>query len=631
MKKLRCAALLSALAILGCLAGQVRAAGDRVITLAVDLTDAPRGILHGKMTIPVHSGKFTLLYPKYIPGEHGPTGPVTNLTGLKFSAEGKAVPWTRDMVDMYTFHLDVPGGVHELDASFDFLAPVGTGKFTAGVSTTPDLAVLNWNQVVLYPAGPRASDIEIEPSLTLPAGWQFGTALEQSSRTTSTIHFTPVSLETLVDSPVLAAENFRRFNLTPPDGTPHSLDVASDNAHALDADPTDIDHYKRLVREAHALFGARHYKHYDFLLTLSDLTAHFGLEHHQSSDDRTDERYFLDPEPKLADVGLLPHEFVHSWNGKYRRPADLATPDYEKPMETDLLWVYEGLTSYLGNMLTARSGLWTPAQYRDAIAYLAADMDHRPGREWRPLIDTTVSAQLLYQAPDAWKSWRRGTDFYSEGVLIWMGVDTKIRELTDGQKSLDDFCKAFHGIHDGEIAIRPYDFDDIVSTLKGIVRFDWASFLKERLDRTGPGAPLDGITRGGWKLVYTDTPSDYQKAYDKLHKRLDVMDSIGLTLDQDGNVIDALWNGPAFKAGITPGMMLVAVNGRKFDTGHPERLLDAITAAKDQSRNVTLLMVDQEFYKSYDIDYHGGNRYPHLVRDESQPDRLSRIIAPQVE
>ena len=617
------------LVLLMCLNGTLSAAPSRSITLAVDLSEADRGLLHATMVLPVETGSLTLLYPKYIPGEHGPTGPIVNLAGLRFEANGEAVPWSRDAEDMYTFHLQVPAGVSELTASLDFLAPVEAGKFTGGVATTPNLAVLSWNHVVLYPAGPAAEQILIQPAITLPAGWQFATALERNSENAGTVGFSPVSLETLVDSPVLIGRHLRRFDISPPNGVAHTLNAAADDLHALDADPADIGHYRQLVLEAQALFGARHYRHYDFLLTLSDKTAHFGLEHHESSDNRTDERYFLDPEPKLADVGLLPHELVHSWNGKYRRPADLATPDYQKPMVTRLLWVYEGLTSYLGNVLTARSGLWTADQYRDVLAYVAADMSHRPGRAWRPLADTTAAAQVLFGSPEAWRSWRRGTDFYLEGVLVWLDVDTRIRELTNDAKSLDDFCKAFFGQHDGEVAVRTYTFEDVVSELQRIADEDWAGFFEERLNRVGDAAPLDGIERSGWRLEYTDTPSDYQKARDTLHKTLDLMDSIGLSLNKDGKVIDTLWNGPAFSAGISPGMTLVAVNGRKFEFGEPKWLTEAIAAAKNDTQEIALLMEDKAFFRTYPVDYHGGNRYPRLVRDTKIPDRLSRIIEPQ--
>jgi len=613
-----------------CSQGMAFAAPSNSIMLAVDLSEADRGLLHATMTFPVEAGSLTLLYPKYIPGEHGPTGPIVNVAGLRFEANGEAVPWSRDTVDMYTFHLQVPAGASELTASLDFLEPVGQGEFTGGVATTPNLAVLSWNQVVLYPAGPSADQILIHPAITLPEGWQYATALEGKSDKDGTVSFSPVSLETLVDAPVLVGRHFERFDISPPNGLRHALNVAADDAHALDADPADIAHYRQLVLEAQNLFGARHYRHYDFLLTLSDKTAHFGLEHHESSDNRTDERYFLDPEPKLANVGLLPHEFVHSWNGKYRRPADLATPDYQKPMVTRMLWVYEGLTSYLGNVLTARSGLWTAEQYRDALAYIASDMSHRPGRSWRPLADTTAAAQVLYGSPDAWKSWRRGTDFYPEGVLIWLDVDTRIRELTNGAKSLDDFCKAFFGHNDGEVAVRTYTFDDLVRGLQQTADADWAGFLEERLNRTDEAAPLDGIARSGWRLEYADTPSDYQKARNTLRKTLDLMDSIGLTLDRNGRVIDTLWNGPAFSAGISPGVTLVAVNGRKFESGEPAWLTDAITAAKNDDQEIALLMEDKGFFKTHTVDYHGGNRYPRLVRDTKNPDRLSRIIAPQV-
>ena len=426
---LRTALLGAALGLVPLLSTARAAAAPAPIDLEVDATDVAQKVFHVHMAMPVEPGPLTLLYPKYIPGEHGPTGPVIGVAGLHFRAGGREIPWRRDLVDMYAHHLEVPAGVQRLEIDLDFLSPTGAGAFTGGVSVTPSLEAINWNQLVLYPAAVPSDDLTYRPMLKIPSAWQLATALEIESRAGGVLRFKPVSLTNLVDSPVLAGRYVAQIDLTPGQTPDHHLDLVADSEAALAIPDDTLQSYRNLVQQAHALFTARHYHHYDFLWTLSDLTAHFGLEHHQSSDDRTNERSLVDPELRLATSGLLPHEYVHSWNGKYRRPADLATPEYETPMQTDLLWVYEGLTEYFGDVLTARSGLWTPAQYREALAYTASTMDHRPGRTWRPLQDTADDAQKLYEGSGAWSSWRRGTDFYPEGELLWLAVDTKIREL----------------------------------------------------------------------------------------------------------------------------------------------------------------------------------------------------------
>lgn len=618
------------LALVLCIAGAIggafaNPAASSAIRLTVDVTDAPRKVFHSEMTIPVRPGPLTLYYPKYIPGEHGPTGPIVNVTGLKFEANGKAIPWHRDAVDMYAFHLDVPKGIDELQASLDFLSPVGEGDFTAGVSATPRLVDLNWNQVVLYPAGVASDAITFKPSLEIPQGWKFASALSVADRDANVVTFDPVSLTTLVDSPVVAGKYFRRVDLAPGAALPHHLNIVADSAEALEMSDSAVRHHRNLVREASALFGSHHYSHYDFLLTLSDQVAHFGLEHHQSSDDRTDETLFTNSKDEMLGAGLLPHEFVHSWNGKFRRPADLTTPDYEQPMKTDMLWVYEGLTTYLGGVLTTRSGLWTPAIYRDYLAYYAAQMDHRTGRIWRPLADTTTAAQILYGASHSWSNWRRRTDFYPEGMLIWLAVDAKIRELTRNRQSLDDFCKLFFGIEDGRIKVHPYTLDDLVKTLNLVAPFDWAHFLNARLQRTGTGAPLDGMQHSGWKLVYTDRRSEYQAAREERRKFTDMMYSVGLRIsDEDQSIEDVLWHGPAFEAGMGAGMKLVAVNGRKYT---PDVLRNAVAAARDGNAPLELMVETQDFYRTYKVDYHGGLKYPHLEREQGAPDYLRAILA----
>ncbi len=593
--------------------------------LTVDATHAPQKILHAQLQIPVSSGPLTLVYPKWIPGEHGPTGPVVDLTGLEFSANGQRLTWRRDLTDMYTFHLTVPQGVSTLEAKLDAVLPAPPEGFSSGASATSNLDVLSWNQLVLYQPGRNTDEIAFSATLRIPQGWHYGTALAVENESGSQINFRTTSLTQLIDSPVLMGSHFRRIPLTPEGPIQHYIDMASDSDAALQM-PTDvIGAYKHLIAETGALYTARHYNEYHFLLTLSDKVAHFGLEHHQSSDDRVGERTMIDDDDRWLAASLMPHEMTHSWNGKYRRPAGLATPDYQQPMKGDLLWVYEGLTQYLGEVLTARSGLWSKQQFLDEAAETAASLDYTRGRAWRPLQDTADAAQILYGALPEFENWRRGVDYYPEGFLIWLDVDTTIRQKTGGKKSMNDFCHLFHGGGNTPPMVKPYTFEDVVSTLNQVVPNEWSKFLRDRLDTYGPGAPLGGLTNGGWKLVYDENPSEFTKTMERSRKVMDARFSIGLSLDDKGGIIDVVMNSPAWNAGIAPGMELAAVNGRKFT---PDILREALQVAKGKGPGIELLTINGDFYKTFTLNYHDGEKYAHLVRDESKPDILSQIITP---
>jgi len=591
------------------------------VTISVDATTAPRKIFHASLKIPASPGDLTLYYPKWIPGEHAPDGPVVDLAGLKFSASGKTLKWRRDTLDGFTIHVEVPAGETEVAAELDFLSPATfEGGFSAGSSATDKLAVVSWNQVLLYPKGYKSDDINYTASLKIPQGWKFGTPLPITSQSGNEIKFATVSLTTLVDSPVITGEFLKVVPLAQDPLT--EMDIAADSAAALDASQEVWDHYKNLVEQANKLFGAHHYRDYHFLYSMSDHVAHFGLEHHESDDSRVEERGLVDESLRKEEASLLPHEYVHSWNGKFRRPADLATPDYQQPMQDDLLWVYEGLTNYLGEVLTARSGLRTVDQERSELALTAAALDHTPGREWRNLQDTADAAPELYFAPDAWHSWRRSTDFYNEDTLNWLWADVIIRQQSKGKKTLDDFCKIFHGAPTTGPMVKPYTFDDVVNTLNQVVSYDWRGFWTERLTNHGPGAPLGGIEGSGWKVVYDETPSDMETGGGSGHF-VDVRYSLGLDLRDDGAITDTVEGMSAAKAGIGPGMKLVAVNSRRFS---PEVLREAIKAAKTSTTPIELLIENTEYYKTYKIDYHGGEKYPHLVRDDAKPDLLTDIL-----
>src|SRR5215471_14179622 len=590
----------------------------------VDATHAPEKILHSQLQIPVSPGELKLVYPKWIPGEHGPTGPIVDLTGVQFFANGQRLTWRRDLVEMYMFHLTIPQGIKTLEARLDLVLPAPPEGFSSGASATAQLDVVSWNQLVLYEPA-NSDNIYFTASLKLPDGWHYGTALPVENEGNGQINFQTVSLTTLVDSPVLASRHFRRIPLTPEGPIQHFIDMGSDSDAALEMPPDVIEEYKRLIAETGALYGARHYRDYHFLLTLSDHVAHFGLEHHESSDDRVGERTMIDDDDRWIAAGLLPHEMTHSWNGKYRRPQGLATCDCRQPMEGDLLWVYEGLTQYLGESLTARSGLWTKQQFLDEAAETAAALDHTPGRSWRPLQDAADAAQILYGAAPVFENWRRSVDFYPEGFLIWLDVDTTIRQKTNGRKSMNDFCHLFHGGQNTPPMIKPYNFDDIVNTLTQVVPDDWRKFLRDRLDSYGPGAPLGGITNGGWKVVYDENRSELTKTLEKTRHTVDARFSIGLTLDDKGVIRDVIMNSAAWNAGVAPGMELVAVNGRKFT---PDILREALKASKGNAPNLELLVLNGDFYKTATMNYHDGEKYAHLVRDESKPDILSEIIKP---
>ena len=580
------------------------------------------------MTIPAKPGTLTLYYPKWIPGEHGPTGPIQDLAGLKFSSDGKPLAWRRDLLDGWTFHVEVPAGVSSIEASLDFISPAGSdeGIYTGGAMATDRLAVLNWNAMVLYPAGWTSDELTYTPSLRLPANWKFGTSLAVASQSAAEIKFAPVSLTMLVDGPVITGEYLKIVPLNAGQTPPVEMDIAADSAAALEAPAEVWEHYKNLVTQTNALFGAQHYRDYHFLYSLSDHVAHFGLEHHESNDSRLGERALVDPTKRLVGSGLLSHEFVHSWNGKYRRPYDLATPDYEKPMQTDLLWVYEGLTQYLGEILTGRMGERTPEEFRDSLAYTAAYLDHTPGRAWRNLQDTADGVPAMQDAPHQWESWRRALDYYDEDELTWLWADTIIRQQTHGQKSLDDFCHIFHGAPSGPPQVKTYTFDDVVNTLNQVAPYDWRGFWTERLTNHGPGAPLGGIEGSGWKLVYDDARSPLVQAVEGERDSVNAAYSIGLWLKEDGTVTDTVEGLSAARAGIGPGMKLVAVNGRKFSK---EVLGDALRAGKNSSAPLELMVENTEYYKTFKLDYHDGEKFPHLVRDETKPDLLSDIIKPR--
>jgi predicted metalloprotease with PDZ domain len=595
------------------------------VTLHVDANDTAQGIFRVHETIPVKAGAVTLLYPQWIPGDHSPTGPIAMLAGLRVSAGGKPLMWKRDKYNVYAFHLDVPENVSSLDVEFQYMSGRTDSE---GFEMTDRMMDMEWSKVALYPAGYFSRDITFAPSITLPTGWQFGSALETASQSGDTTTFKPVTFNNLVDSPVYAGKYFKRVDLNPGGDAPVHLDIVADEPKYLDMSPEQVKVHRALVTQAVKLFGSHHYDHYDFLFSLSDQLGGNGTEHHQSSENGLGADYFTAWSEAAPDRDLLPHEYTHSWNGKFRRPEDLWTPNFNVPMGDSLLWVYEGQTQYWGYILTARSGMWTAQEFRDALAMEAANYTiNRDGFQWRTLEDTTNDPTAARRSSLPYRSWQMSEDYYSGGQMMWLEVDAKLRSLTHDQKSLDDFARAFFGVDNGSYVTKTYTFDDVVAALNGVAPFDWASFLHARVDALNP--PLgDGIGATGWKLVYTDKESEYEKQYNTRPQSprhlYNFAWSIGLTMGDKGEINDVRWNGPAFKAGVSTGATLVAVNGQDYST---DVLKSAITAAKNSTTPIQLLLKYQGGYRTVSVDYHDGLKYPHLVRVEGTPDYLSEIIA----
>ena len=595
------------------------------IGLSVDATDIERHIFRIQETIPVRAGEsMVLLYPQWTPGNHAPSGRVDKLAGLMIQANGARVQWVRDPVDVFAFHVDVPAGATKLDVSFQFTSPTDTNE--GRIVMTPDMLNLQWNAVALYPAGYFARQIMVEPSVRLPGGWEFATALETAASNGGLTSFKPVSFDTLVDSPIFAGRYFKRLDLDPGGRAPVHLNIVADRADLLEVKPEQLEAHRALVQQAYKLYGSHHYDHYDFLLALTDHLGGIGLEHHQSSENATVLTYFTEWDKNADARDLLPHEYTHSWNGKFRRPADLWTPNFNVPMRDSLLWVYEGQTQYWGFVLSARAGLLTKQQTLDAIAATAAVYDHRVGREWRAMQDTTNDPIAAMRRPLPWRSWERSEDYYSEGQLMWLDADTLIREKSGGQRSLDDFAKSFFGVNDGSFVPSTYVFEDVVKTLNTFQPYDWATFLRARLDGHGPGAPLDGITRGGYKLVYTDTPSSYFKDAEVRRKVTDLTYSLGMTIAAEGKLSDVLWEGPAYKIGLTVGTQIIAVNGIALDA---DQLKSAIKNANKTKAAIELLVKNGDRYRTVKIEYYDGLRYPHLEREGSAAASLDQILTPR--
>ena len=591
------------------------------ITLKIDATDTVRGIFHVAETVPVpKSGPMTLLFPKWLPGNHAPSGQISKLASLVITANGKELKWKRDEVDVCAFHIDVPEGTTSLDLRFDFLTPTATNQ--GRITVTADMISLQPNQVSLYPAGWFTRQIPISTSVTWPRGWQAGGALRPTRTAGDTITYETVDYETLVDSPFLAGRYFRKYDL----GHNVTLDVAADAQRFLVPTPAQIDAHKRLVDQAIKLFGTRQFDHYDLLMSMSDNLGGIGLEHHRSSENGVNPAYFTEWDKGPGRRNLLPHEFTHSWNGKHRRGATTIVPDFSTPLRNSLLWVYEGQTQFWGYVLGARSGLYTKQETLDSYAAIAASLDNRPARAWRSLDDTTNDPVITPRAPKAWLSQQRSEDYYNEGLLVWMEVDSIIRRETAGAKGLDEFARVFFGTGEGDWGVVPYDFAEIVKTLNGIAPYDWAGLLTRRLTEKASGAPLNGFTASGYKLIYTETPTPAFADQMRTGKINNLSYSGGLVIGKEGVVEQVIWNSAAFDAGLTVGDTLVSVN----DLPYSDDVLKAeIAAAKDGKAPIRLLVKTADRLRSVDLAWNGGLRYPRFEKTGTGETALDKLLAPR--
>jgi len=618
-------ALAFALALALPASAQVPAVGNApypgTIALHVDASNLSQQIFSMRLSMPVQSGPITLLYPQWAPGNHGPNIPLTQLAGLKFSAGGKPLEWTRDPVQVHAFHVTVPEGATELVAEYQFLSPLDTSQ--GRITMTDDILGVQWQSVALYPAGYHARRITVQPTLTLPAGWQFASSLAVEARTGDEVRFKPHDLDTLVDSPLFAGRYFKRIDLAPGASNPVLLNVVADNPENLEAKPEQVALHRAMVDQAIKLFGSRHYQQYDFLFAISDEFGGIGREHQQSSENGVRLGYFTDWGRNEAGRELLPHEFVHSWNGKFRRPAGQDVANFNTPLQNELLWVYEGQTQFWGKVLAARSGLVSQNHAREALAIDAARYDNTQGRGWRAVQDTVNDPIINGRKPIGWGNWQRSEDYYTEGMLIWLDVDTKIRELSGDKRSLEDFARAFFGIEDGSIDAVYYTFDDVVAALAKVQKFDWAPFLRARLDGHGPGAPLDGLARAGWKLVYGDTPSNAVRALEERSRSADFTYSLGFSVRSNGDVTGVVWDGVGFRAGLAANTTIVAVNNRAYKG---DVLKAAVRANKDGKTPIALLVRKGDNLRTITLDYRDGLRYPKLERIPGTKDRLDALF-----
>lgn len=593
---------------------------NRPVTLVVDATRAGDGFMKVRERIPAAPGPFTIVYPKWIPGEHGPTGPLNDLAALRISVNGTPLDWRRDATDLYAFHVNVPAGAQAIDVAFDVLM-----NAPGDVMSSNSTAVVNWNRALLYQDGIDSHQYFVKPSMVLPAGWQYGTALRVAGSNGGQIDFAVTPLNMLVDSPLDMGRYVRKWDLWR-DGTAFvQLDAFADHPQDLDIPASLLSAYARVPAETFAMYGSRHFYDYHALLTLSDTIGFEGIEHHQSSDDRASDDFLTDPDESLMGGDLVTHEFSHSWNGKYRRPADLTTPNFQVPQLTDLLWVYEGMNQYLGDLLSFRAGIREPKLFPEYVASVYADLDYETGRSTTPLIDLTTGAPYYFQARGQYNAIRRNAgDFYSEGELIWLDVDTIIRERSHGARSLDTFLHRYTvPTVTGPIVV-PYTRAQIESLLNEVEPYDWHDFFEKRVYDVAPHPPSDDIARAGWRLVYNEKPNVFVSSR-RGESGVTGWYAFGANLSSDGVVTDVREGSPAWRAGLAPGMRVLAVDGQQFSA---DVFGYALRRAQHSSAPIALITTQSKWYQTLSLDYHGGLRYPHLERIPGTADMFAAIAAP---
>lgn len=590
------------------------------MTVVLDARPAARGLMYAHLTIPVEPGPFTLVYPKWIPGEHGPTGPLSNLAYLKIAANGATLAWRRDTLDPYAFHFDVPPGAHEVQADFDVLL-----DSSESTMTTQNVAIVNWNRVLLYQSNASSDRVFVKPSIILPSGWDYGTGLPGARRTGDRLDFDAATLEVLIDSPLDLGRYPRHVRLWSAGDATVDLDIFADKPQDLEISERTLAGYRRLAPEALAAYGARHWQHYHALLTLSDQIGFEGIEHHQSSDNRAPDDFMSNEQQQFRAGSLVTHEFSHSWNGKYRRPDDLATANFQIPMQTDLLWVYEGMNEYLGDLLAFRSGIRDSNKFPEYLATVYAQMDNEAGRLRDPLIDTASAATYLYGARGYYSSLRRSAgDFYTEGELLWLDVDTIVRERTHGAKTFDDFLHAYAGPPDSGPMVVTYTRAQIEALLGGIAEYDWHGFFETHVYEVAVHPPTDELARSGWKLEYTASPNEFIAADESLGKMVDAWYSVGLHVNDKGEIEDVRPNSAAWNAGLAPGMKITAIDGQGYDK---DVLAYALRVAQRSGAPMKVIAEHSGWFATYDVAYRDGPKYPHLVRLPATTDVLSEIMA----
>lgn len=593
------------------------------MTLSVDATDQVHKILRVRQTIPVQGQrKMVLMYPQWETDSHSATQQLVGLAGLVVEAGGRRIEWLRDGGDPYAFHVDVPKGARELAVEFQFLSP------TAGnVLMSRDMLTLPWQKVALYPAGWFIRNIAVRADLKLPAGFQYATSLETAAVQDQRVSFKPTTFDDLVDAPVHAGRYFKRVDLAPGAARPVHLNMIGDNEAALAIPPAMLEKYRAMATMLPQLFRSRHYRHYDFLLTLSEiLPSGGGREHQESSENNLALDFFTRPDAHLPMADLIVHEYAHSWNGRFRQPADLWSPTMNQPVRGSLLWVYEGQTEFWGRVLAARLGLRTRQQTLDALAVDAANAVARAGRQWKSLQDTTNDPLYMPGRPMQWRDWQRREDYYGEGVLLWLDVDMLLRERTNGRRSLADFAGAFFGVGGDTLATRTYTFADVCNTLNAIAPYDWSGYFTTRLRAHDDSHLLDGLARAGYRLVYTDEATEYFVQNEDFNVGgMDLSASLGLTVGKKGMVKTVAWEGPAFRAGVGIGARLTRVGDLPYSD---EALKRAIKAAAATKQPISLGFEADGQQQTVLIPYYGSLRYPRLERLPGKPDRLERLLAP---